>query len=131
MFSLTKSIFNSEVDKWFWQIDTQYWQPKDSVYEDDEQITVEIELPRVDPEDIDVSVDNNILTIKSKTLQKAQKNVKYHKVKQLKGSFVRVFTIPLSVNSDGISATYKHGVLTVVLPKRPETSVKQIEVKIL
>jgi HSP20 family protein len=110
--------------------DGSFCRPSVDVYEDKEKITLEAELPGVEPGEVDITVDGNILSIKGeKSIKSEEKKKEYFRVERSSGSFMRSFTLPRSVDSDKISATYDKGILSIEIPKKPETVPKQIKIK--
>jgi HSP20 family protein len=106
------------------------WAPAVDIYEQDGQIVVNAELPGIDPKDVSLTVEQNVLTLRGE--RRSQKDVKdesYHRKESLYGSFSRSFTLPREVDRDKIKATYKDGVLKVVVPQKPEAQPKQITVE--
>lgn len=109
--------------------DVNGWRPAIDVYEDKEKITLEAELPGVKQEDVDISIDNKVLTIKGeKKFDKKDKNKEYFRVERAEGTFVRSFTLPNDIVIDEIEAAYKNGILTVSIPKSPEKVPKKIKI---
>jgi HSP20 family protein len=107
------------------------WAPAVDIYEGENELVVIADLPDVKPEDLDIRVENNILTIRGerKFEQKTdQKN--YLRVERAYGWFARSFALANTVNTDAIKAEYKDGVLTLSIPKREEAKPKQIKVKV-
>ena len=107
------------------------WAPAVDIYEGENELVVKADLPDVKPEDLDIRVENNILTIRGerKFEQKTdQKN--YLRVERAYGSFARSFALANTVNTDAIKAEYKDGVLTLSVPKREEAKPKQIRVNV-
>ncbi|MEK7748776.1 MAG: Hsp20/alpha crystallin family protein, partial [Bacteroidota bacterium] len=93
---------------------------------------VKVELPGVEKDDVKITLENNILTIRGE--KKEAKDIKqenYHRVERSYGSFLRSFKLPTSVKSDKVDAIYKDGILSVTLPKAEEAKPKQIEVKVM
>jgi HSP20 family protein len=106
------------------------WKPAVDVFEDKEKITVEAEIPGMDPKDVDISIDKNVLIIKGeKVLEEEKKKKDYFRTERSVGSFVRSFTLPSSVDAEKISASYDKGILTVLVPKKPEKVPRRIEIK--
>jgi HSP20 family protein len=101
--------------------------PSMDVNETDKDITVLAELPGMEPEDIDISLDRSGLRIKGeKRANKEEQGKDYYRVERSYGSFQRVIPLPCEVDQDKINATYKRGVLKVVLPKaRPEREISK------
>ena len=107
------------------------WAPAVDVYETEDELVIKADLPEVAEKDIDVQVENNMLTIRGE--RKFEQNVKednYLRVERSYGSFSRSFTLPNTVNSEAIQANYKDGVLKVVLPKRAESKPKQVKINV-
>lgn len=100
------------------------------VLEDGERVVLKAELPGVNPKEVDIRVEDNVLTISGeKRLEHEDKKDNYLRIERYYGKFSRGFTLPPYVDAGQISAEYKDGVLTVTLPKRPETRPRQIEIK--
>ncbi|MGB7434118.1 MAG: Hsp20/alpha crystallin family protein [Candidatus Acidiferrum sp.] len=107
------------------------WAPAVDIFETEHELIVKADLPDVDPKDLDIHVENNILTIRGE--RKFEKNVKeenYLRIERAYGSFTRSFSLASTVNSDAIKADYKNGVLTLSIPKREEAKPKQIKVNV-
>lgn len=105
------------------------WSPSVDIHENKDQIVLEAELPGMNREDFDLSVENNVLTLRGeRRFEKKSEQDNYHRVERAYGSFVRSFTLPQSVTSEGAQAEYKNGVLRVVLPKREEVKARRIEI---
>lgn len=106
------------------------WSPSVDIYENKEQIVLEAELPGMNREDFDLTVENNVITLRGeRRFEKKEDTDNYHRVERAYGSFTRSFTLPNSVSGEGASADYRNGVLRVTLPKREETKARRIEVK--
>lgn len=100
------------------------------ILEDNEQVVLKAELPGVNPKEVDIRLEDNVLTISGeKKLEHEDKKENYIRVERYYGKFSRAFTLPPYVDASKISAEYKDGILTVTLPKRPETKPRQIEIK--
>ena len=107
------------------------WAPAVDIYENGNELVVKADIPEIDKKDLDIRVENNLLTIRGE--RKFEKNISeenYLRVERAYGSFSRSFTLPNTVNTEGISAQYENGVLTLHLPKREEAKPKQIQVKV-
>jgi len=106
------------------------WSPSVDIYENKEQIVLEAELPGMKRDDFDLSVENNIITLRGqRQFEKQDESDNYHRVERSYGSFTRSFTLPNTVTAEGANAEYKNGVLRVILPKREETKARRIEIK--
>jgi HSP20 family protein len=107
------------------------WSPACDIYETENEIVVKAELPEVKKDDVHVSLENNVLTIRGeRKFEDESKRENYHRIERSYGEFVRSFTLPAIINSDKIGAEFKDGVLRVTLPKREEAKPKQIEVTV-
>lgn len=101
------------------------------IIEDKDHVELKAEIPGVDPKDVNIQVEDNILTISGeKKLEHEDKKENYLRIERYYGKFSRSFSLPPYVDASKIEAKYKDGVLTVTLPKRPETKPRQIEVKV-
>ena len=110
---------------------TGAWTPAVDVYEDNDAITVKVELPEVDVKDVDIQGEANQLTIRGeRKLEKSENRDSYHRIERTYGMFSRSFALPSTVDTEHISAESKDGVLRVVLPKRAETKPRQIKVQV-
>ncbi len=107
------------------------WMPALDVTETKDNLIVKAELPGIDPKDVEISLSGNILTIKGeKKQEKEEKDENYHLVERRYGSFVRSIRLPVEVQEDKIEASYKNGVLKVVLPKSEKAKRKEIKIKV-
>ena len=110
---------------------TSSWSPAVDVAEHDSEYLVNVELPGVNKDDVKITMQDNMLTIRGeKKQEKETKESDYHRVERSYGSFQRSFTLPMHVKSDKIDASYRDGILTVTLPKAEEAKPKQIEVRV-
>jgi HSP20 family protein len=102
-----------------------YSAPAANITEHEGEFQLELAVPGMNKEDFKIDVENNLLTISSeKEMQNEEKDKNYTRREFVYGSFSRSFTLPKSVNSDSIEATYKNGILQIVLPKKEEEKVK-------
>src|SRR2546425_11528337 len=107
------------------------WSPAVDIYETEHELVVKADLPEIDPKDLDIRVENNILTIRGeRKFEKKVNEDNYLRVERAYGSFARSFTLANTVNSDAIKADYQNGVLTLNIPKREEAKPKQIKVNV-
>src|SRR5882724_2041893 len=106
------------------------WNPSVDIFENKDHIVLEAELPGMNREDFDLSVENNVITLRGeRRFEKKEDSDNYHRVERAYGSFLRSFTLPNTVSAEGANADYRNGVLRVTLPKREETKARRIEVK--
>lgn len=106
------------------------WSPKVDVTETKDTVTVKAELPGVEQPDIAVSLRDNVLTIKGeKAAETEEKDKRYHRVERSYGTFTRAMRLPADVDGSKASASFKDGVVTIILPKAPEAKGTTIPVK--
>ena len=105
------------------------WSPSVDIYEDKDRLIVEAELPGMNREDFELTVENNVLTLRGeRKFEKKTDGDNYHRVERSYGSFTRQFTLPQTVTAEGATADFENGVLRVALPKREETKARKIEI---
>jgi HSP20 family protein len=105
--------------------------PPVDVYEDEHSIQLKLEVPGIDQKDLDVKVENNVLTVSGeRKFEKEEKEENFRRVERRYGSFTRSFTLPNTVNPEDVTADYSNGVLKIKLGKRAEAKPKQIKVNI-
>ena len=108
------------------------WVPAVDIFETEEhEVVLKAELPEVKREDIGLTFENGVLTLKGeRKFEQETKQENYHRVERRHGSFSRSFTLPNTVDPSRITAAYKDGVLTIRLPQREEAKPKQIDVNV-
>ncbi len=107
------------------------WVPAVDIFETDSDLLFKVELAGVDPNDVEVRVEDNTLYLKGhRKLEKDAKGQKYHHVERFFGSFARSFTLPHSVDSEKVAAEYRDGVLTLTLPKKEAAKPKAIKISV-
>jgi HSP20 family protein len=107
------------------------WFPAVDVRENKDTLEIQAEVPGVNPNDVAISVENGVLTLKgTRQFEKATEGETYHRVERAYGAFERSFSLPTNVDPARIKATYKQGVLHLVLPKREEAKPKAISIKV-
>lgn len=107
------------------------WGPSLDLSETKNDFIVKAEIPGIDPKDIDISLSNDVLTIKGeKKQEKEEKEENYHLIERSYGSFTRSIRLSREVQSDKIKASYKDGILKVLLPKSEEAKKKEIKIKV-
>jgi HSP20 family protein len=108
---------------------TTSWSPAVDIYETDNEILVQAELPGVDRKDIALQLENNVLTLRGdRRFEKETNQENYHRIERSYGGFSRAFTIPTIVDEDKIRADYKDGILKIALPKKEQVKAKQIKI---
>ena len=109
----------------------RYLAPAVDIYETDKEIVMKAELPEMQEKDIEIKVEDNILIVSGeRKMEKEVKEEHYHRIERSYGSFHRSFTLPHTVDRENIKASYKDGVLKVVLPKKEEVKPKQIKIDV-
>ncbi|MFA6456116.1 MAG: Hsp20/alpha crystallin family protein [Bacteroidota bacterium] len=107
------------------------WNPAVDIIENNDNYVLKAELPGMIKDDVKITLENNVLTIRGEKKQETEKKEEnYHRVERSYGSFERSFTIPGSIKVNDIDAQYKDGVLTLTLPKAEEAKPKMIDVKV-
>ncbi len=107
------------------------WAPRVDISETDKGFTIKADVPGVKREDVKISIEDRMLTIRGESRQeKEDKGEKMHRVERFYGSFSRSFTLPENVDIEKIDASFKDGLLTLVIPKIEVARPKSVEVKI-
>jgi HSP20 family protein len=105
--------------------------PPVDIYEDEKKIVLKLEVPGVKLEDLDIRMEKQRLTVKGeRRFSTEEKAENFHRIERRFGSFVRSFTLPQTVDNDGVSAAYDAGVLTIALAKKAEAQPKQVKIEI-
>lgn len=106
------------------------WTPPVDIYEQADHIRILTELPGVKPEHVKLSVEGNVLTLSgTKEQETEERTERVHRYERAYGTFGRTFTLPATIDANGIKATYDNGVLTVTLPKVEKAKPRQIQVE--
>ena len=109
---------------------TAAWNPAVDVAEETDRIFVKVEAPGVDEKDLRVSFEDGLLTVSGERQFERKDDRNYHRIERQYGSFVRQFTLPRSVDANGIVANYRNGILEIEIPKREEAKPKHIQIGI-
>src|SRR5918992_4517889 len=105
------------------------WNPSVDIYENKDQIVLEAELPGMKQDDFELTVENNVITLRGeRQFEKKEEADNYHRVERSYGSFTRSFTLPQTVSTENVVAEYRNGVLRVTMPKREEVKARRIEI---
>jgi HSP20 family protein len=124
-------LFNDAFERTGQESNLTAWAPAVDIYENEQELVVKADLPEVEAKDLDIRVENNILTIRGeRRFEKKVNEDQYLRVERAYGSFSRSFSLANTVNADGIKADYQNGVLTLNIPKREEAKPKQIKVSV-
>ena len=106
------------------------WTPPVDIYETEHELVLVTEIPGMDEKDVEIEVSDNVLSLKGeRTMEKSVNQESYHRVERTYGHFSRSFTLPQTVDSDKITATYNKGVLEIKMPKSQKAKPQQIKIK--
>lgn len=107
------------------------WMPLVDIVEDDKEYVITAELPEVSKDDVKVTMENGLLTIRGeRKFERDEQNKKYHRIERLYGTFARNFAMPDDGDPSSVRAEFKHGVLRVRIAKSESAKPRQIEVKV-
>ena len=110
---------------------TRTWAPPVDIYENGDNLVLKAELPGINPDDVEIRVEDNTLYLKGeRKFEKEVKEQNYHRVERSYGTFTRTFSLPNSVDADKVAANYKDGVLTLTMPKKEEAKPKTIKINV-
>ena len=105
--------------------------PAVDIYEDAQKVMLKLEVPGIEEKDLDVRVENNTLTVKGeRKFEKEEKEENFHRIERRYGSFYRAFTLPSTVDTENVKASYNAGVLKLELNKKAEAQPKQIKINV-
>jgi HSP20 family protein len=106
-----------------------WFAPRTDVYEEDDRIVLEMEAPGVREEDINITLENNMLTVTGeRKFEEGRKQDRYQRVERYYGNFSRSFTLPATVDPNSVEAKYENGILRVTMTKKAEAKPRQIKV---
>ena len=106
------------------------WSPQVDIFENQNEIVLEAELAGMKPEDVDISIENNVLTLYGeRKFEKKDEGDNFHRVERAYGNFTRSFTLPSTVSSESANAEFENGILRLTLAKREEAKPRRIEIK--
>ena len=126
-------LFDERVDRFTGNSDLQnrVWEPLVDIYEKEDKFVIKAEVPEINREDIQINLENNVLTLKGeRKFEKQEEKENYHRAERYYGMFQRSFTLPSTVDSEKIKASLDKGVLTIEIPKKEEVKPKKIEIDI-
>ena len=106
------------------------WMPRVDVAESDKDIVVQVEVPGMRREEINLTIEDNVLTLSGEKEQEALEGYRYHRAERTQGRFRRTFSLPASIDSAKVKAAYKDGLLTITLPKVEAHRPKEITVSV-
>lgn len=117
------------IEENYWQV--KAWTPACDIFETDKELVIKFELPEVKKEDVEVKIEQNVLTLRGeRKFEEKPDRENYHRIERRYGEFMRSFNVPLYVDAAKINAEFKDGLLTLTLPKSEEARPKQINVKV-
>lgn len=107
------------------------WLPAVDIKEEPEQFLLQVDIPGVDPNQIEVAMENNVLSIKGEREKLHKEDKKgYHRIERIRGSFYRRFTLPDTADAEQIHATAKQGVLEIAIGKKKSAELRKIQIKV-
>ena len=105
--------------------------PPVDVYEDAQKLVLKLEVPGIEEKDLDVRVEDHTLTVKGeRKFEAEEKEQNFHRIERRYGSFFRAFTLPSTVDTESVAASYNAGVLKLELKKKPDAQPKQIKINV-
>jgi len=123
-------VFNSGFNRGDNEMMRGAWSPSVDIFENKDSIVLEAELPGMKPEDVNISIENNVLTIHGeRKFEKKDDKDNFHRVERSYGSFTRSFTLPPTVSAENVDAEFENGVLHLTMAKREEAKPRRIEIK--
>ena len=122
-----------EIDRLFddtFTRDGSNWSPAVDVRENDNEISLDLELPGIKPEDVEITAENGILTVRGekKSEKKEGEENRYHVIERSYGSFLRTFQLPQGIDEDQINAHFENGILAIHIPKAALPQPKKIQI---
>lgn len=124
-------VFNDAFERRGQESNLTTWAPAVDIFETENELVVKADLPDVDPKDLDIRVENNLLTIRGERKFEEKVNEEnYLRVERAYGTFSRSFALSNTVNTESIKAEYQNGVLELHVPKREEAKPRQIKVNV-
>ncbi len=119
--------FQSEDDA---SITTSDWAPAVDIQEQEDRYVIHADIPGVDPKDIEVQMENGVLTIKGeRSAESSDEQAGYKRIERSRGTFFRRFSMPDTADANSISARSKHGVLEITIPKQEKVQRRKIQVE--
>lgn len=112
-------------------IATSTWIPAVDIKEEEQRFIIYVDIPGTDPKEVEVFMENGVLTIKGeRKAENQQDNNNYKRIERVYGSFYRRFSLPDTADAEGVSATGKDGVLEITIPKKATAQPRRIEIKV-
>ena len=128
MNKMMNTVFNNDI---YTPSISESWIPAVDINEDNDSFILTADIPGLNKSDIDISVENNTLKLSgAREHKKTEEGTEYHYQERNHGKFYRSFKLPLTVDEENISAAFKNGILTVILPKTEEAQPKLRSIKV-
>jgi len=129
------TLWNAELGRfpgrWKETLASADWSPRVDIIEEDKEFVVTAELPEMKREDIQVAVEDGVLSISGeRKLERDEQKKKYHRIEREYGSFLRTFSLPESTSGEKVTAEFKDGLLKVHLPKDHKAAAKKVSIKV-
>jgi HSP20 family protein len=113
-------------------IATSTWVPSVDIKEEEDRFVIHADIPGVDPKEIEITMENGVLTIKGERVSETKEERKnYKRIERVRGAFYRRFSLPDTADADKITAVGRHGVLEVMIPKREIAQPRKINVDVV
>ncbi len=132
--NMMNEVFGDSVSRLFGEADQSLtrgsWVPPVDIHESENELVFTCELPGFEKDQVNITVNGGRLIVSGNRAEGETQGRKYHHVERWRGNFYRSFLLPTSVNSEGIQAQLKNGLLTVILPKKAEAKPRQIPVTV-
>lgn len=111
-------------------VESSHWLPAVDIKEEADKFILAIDIPGVDPKDVEISMENNVLTLKGSREETTEEGKQgYHRIERIKGSFYRRFTLPDTSDAEQVTAKSRHGVLEVIIGKKKAVQARKITVE--
>ena len=124
-------LFQDSVSRLLGEPGSRPWTPSVDIYETENELVLKADLPDVDPNQIEIQLENGTLTLKGERKFEDQKNGRgFHRIERSYGAFVRAFSLPNTIDPEKVHADHKNGVLTISLPKKEIAKPKTVQVKV-
>lgn len=112
-------------------VESSRWMPAVDIKEEADKFILAVDIPGVNPNDVEISMENNVLTVKGSREEIIDESKQgYHRIERIKGSFHRRFTLPDTADSEHVTAKSKHGVLEIVIGKKKAMQARKITVEV-
>ena len=132
-----RNIFNELFERSFREhglgedVDPDFWKPPVDIYDSQDELVIQMEVPGVNRDEIDIEFSGSALIVKGERLPSFGKGqAEYHRIERQHGPFKRVIELPMPVDTDKIKATYNFGVLSIVLPIHSDSKAKKIPINV-